>query len=194
VIDVFPFYERLWRRAQRDGVFVHYRGIMLNGEAGYFASRHTEGRKPEIAIARPYYANDDTPARERIAGAPMPAPDLVEELITLAHEYGHWQSYSGRTLRYDWERYFATAKKRDAVSARVDGAAQRDALRVELNDDDRERIVREETMAWVIAREVLSELALDDDEFWAAFERHAKQGLHNHRYRLGLDELWPGDK
>jgi len=50
--------------------------------------------------------------------------------------------------------------------------------------------VREETLAWAIGREVLAELGLVNI---VAYDQRTARGLHLHRYRLGLEEAWPGD-
>jgi hypothetical protein len=37
---------------------------------------------------------------------------------------------------------------------------------------------------------VLAELGLTD---FTLYDERARRGLHYHRYRLGIDELWPDD-
>jgi len=203
--DVFPIYQALWRRAEAEGVFVGYVGVVGNGEAGYFHSREdpVRKRKPMIAITRPYYKSPgNEPTRESNAPSASAQPDLRAELFTLAHEYGHFRSWAGRTERVEWDAYTAVAVRRDeltkqlhAESPDADGptfnARLREAMQTKLSADDRDRIVREETLAWDIGREVLAELGLGD---FHEYDERARNGLHNHRYRLGMDDLWPGDR
>jgi hypothetical protein len=182
--DLWTVYLALWRRAEAEGAWVRYFGADHGGRAGWFHSRQDPRRakqlRPEITIVRPYYIPPmNQPSRERQAG--HPPPSLHEELTTLAHEYGHFSSYRGRTPPDEYERYFAAQVKRDEL-----GINNRDAVMLGLNDEERERIMREETLAWVIGREVLTELGAID---FALYDDRTKRGLHNHRYRLGIDEL-----
>jgi hypothetical protein len=66
----------------------------------------------------------------------------------------------------------------------------RRALHEGLDDEARERIVREETLAWAIGRETLVQLGLHD---LTRYDQRTRIGLHNHRYRLGLEDAWPID-
>ena len=199
--DVFSTYEALWRRAEHEGALVRYEGISPYGEAGWF--HPTYYPKPTIVLVRPYYKEpDDEPRRESDAPAPHPQPDIHAEVITLAHEYGHFVSWSGRTERTEYELYAAIAKRRDTIideefkkmpaglSRQECNERLRTALHDRLDDDARDRILREETLAWQIGREVLTELTLANFEL---YDRRTKTGLHNHRYRLGIEDLCPDD-
>jgi hypothetical protein len=66
----------------------------------------------------------------------------------------------------------------------------RAALQTELTDDERDRLVREEMLAWDLGRAVLRDLGVTD---FSRFDERRAQGLHAHRYRLGLEEAWPSD-
>lgn len=202
--DVFPIYAQLWRLAESEGIYVHYDGIMAGGQAGYFHARDDgdRPRKPEIAIHRPYYRDHDNPTPDSNAPEGKPQPDLVEELFTLAHEYGHSRSWAGRTPRDQYALYYAAALHRDEFAAaewkRLDASLplaelcekHRQALRAALSDDERRRIVDEEELAWKIGREVLVKLGFAD---LVRYDETATRHVHNHRYRLGIDDLWPGD-
>lgn len=204
-MDLFEAYVKVWRLAEADGIFVHYHGLLGDGLAGYFHPRDNFGwsMKPEIVIRRPYYKEpDDEPARDSNAPPDKPQPDLLAELFTLAHEYGHSRSWAGRTPAADYALYDEIAKRRDAIAdeefkqldtsspplARNDDL--RRALHARLSDDDRMRIIHEETLAWAIGREVLVGIGFED---LAGYDATTTRHLHNHRYRLGMEEAWPGD-
>lgn len=204
--DYFPVYEALWRRAEAEGASVRF-GVLAYGAAGYFQPPNKDNGpfKPLISIHRPYYQEGQQPSRSRNLGAPavMPAPDILAELVTLAHEYGHLMSWKGRTRPEEWGLYHAVAIKRDVAWNAAARALpkeleclewnnrMRDAMWTALSEDDRSRIVAEEEFAWAIAREVLEELGFGD---WRMFNERCAREVHNHRYRLGLDDLWPGDE
>ena len=201
--DRFPIYVQLWRRAEQDGAWVHYDGWADHGMAGYFDARVRDGLGPMIAITRPYYIEDaEVPRRESQAPPPLPQPDIERELATLAHEYGHLHSFLGRTPRDEWERYDTIARLRSSVSDELtenmpDGLTAAEAnerfraeLGARLGEEACSAIVREETLAWAIGREVLVELGVVDLSF---FDERTRIGLHLHRYRLGIDDAWPED-
>lgn len=211
-MDVFPAYEKLWKRAQDLGAVVTYLTWIAPGEpsltadhtgaTGWFrANVDVEGAQPFIDIYR-LHPDDEpfSPSRARgPEGASLPPPDLEEELITLAHEYGHLVSFRSATPRPEWHRYDESAKRRGAILERVadesdeiDGVElselMREALRAELTEDEKARIVHEESLAWDIGREALVDLGITD---LSKFEARRRLGLHAHRYRLGLEEAWP---
>jgi hypothetical protein len=199
--EAFSIYEALWRRAENEGAVVRYEGISPYGEAGWF--HPTYYPRPTIVLIRPYYKEpDDEPSRESTAPAPLPQPDIYAEVTTLAHEYGHFVSWSGRTERAEYELYVAAARYRDAIideeikkmpvglSRQESNERLRTTLHDRLDGDARDRILREEMLAWRIGREVLAELALADFEL---YDRRTNVGIHNHRYRLGIEDLWPDD-
>jgi hypothetical protein len=203
--DAFLVYERLWRRAQDDGIFVRYDGWPDKSLAGYFHPHNDEEpeRNPEIAIRRPYFIEpDDEPRRESNAPSHHPQPNIEAELFTLAHEYGHACSFAGRTEAAEYKLYEAAAKHRDRVtedeSKRLPSGLSmlewneqlRRAVYDRLDEDACTRIMREESLAWKIGREVLDELGFTD---LAVYDAYATKRLHNHRYRLGIEDLWPGD-
>ena len=186
---IFPSYAALWRRVPVDDLYIHYDGWGARGEAGYF-DHHGQGdfKKPEIGIVRPFYVEPDEPSMERSDGTPV---DLVHEMCTLAHEYGHYLSFSGGTSVDTWQAYYRAALHRDQVfDALPDGTSAeqcRDAAANALSDEERTLIVAEETLAWVLGREFVPE------PLRAEYDSRARLGVHNHKYRLGIDPLWPED-
>ena len=205
--EVWAVYEKAWRRVESEGAFVHYGGVQLWGEAGYFNDREDPRRKvqrkPEIIVHRPHYRSNEMPSRVCIEG--HPDPDLRAELATLVHEYGHFASYRGHTPRLEWDVYKQTAVARNKLEEEI-AAPLRDAglTAIQFNDQVRAtlagrlgseavaRIINEETLAWRLGRELLVEFGADD-EFLAFYDSRTQIGLHNHRYRLDLDELRPED-
>ena len=159
---------------------------------------------PHIRLLRPHYEKVNEPTRGRNAGAPkdLPPPDLLYELVTLAHEFGHFESWRHRTPREQWLKYDAVTERRGRTTREVRAGARergelgrvdellRAALQQELNDAECAMILEEEALAWSIGREVLAECGFAD---WTAYDDRERLRLHNHRYRLGLDELWPED-
>jgi hypothetical protein len=200
--DVFDLYRALWRRLEERGCRIVYDGFLEDGSGHFHPHPHETGQdSPTIAIGRPYYAAEgEWPNRHRNPGGrALPPPDLLSELVTLAHEAGHFLSWNERTPRNAWQRYFGVAKKRDQIVAEVpkDGSIDeyndrlRAAVQSSLSAEQIELILAEEELAWRIGRELLERLGFDDFEY---YEARTHKGLHNHRYRLGLDELWPEDR
>jgi hypothetical protein len=183
--EIFPCYAALWRRVPVDDLYIHYEAHLPRGAAGCF-----DHDPPEIGIARPYYVEPyDEPSMERSDGTPV---NLAAEMLTLAHEYGHFLSFSGGTPADAWQAYYRAASHRDEVfDALPDGTSAEDCRREvtkALSDEERNLIVAEETLAWVLGREFVPERLL------AEYERRARLGVHNHKYRLGIDALWPEDE
>jgi hypothetical protein len=206
VEDVFEIYKKVWCRAQADKtVWVHYGYWLEEGLAGYFDPRENRDRpmKPEIAIWRPYPKEPmEEPTRESNAPPDKPQPDLVAELHTLAHEYGHSQSWAGRTPPDEYKLYYAIAKRRDEVVAEEKtklpkglslleiNERLRRAVYARLDDDAHRRVIDEEALAWNIGREVLAEFEYPG---LATYDAIIENRLHNHRYLLGMEDAWPGD-
>jgi hypothetical protein len=71
VSDIFPIYEALWRRAQEEGVVVHYYEWPRDGTAGFFDahSNNADADKTEIGVFRIGTADDEfMPSRTRGRG------------------------------------------------------------------------------------------------------------------------------
>lgn len=215
-MQVFEMYVALWERAQAEGACVHYfdhpradppniRGDRSGASGWFHANADIEDGQPVIQIYR-LECDDDafTPSRTRGPnGADLPPPDLEHELITLAHEYGHLISFLTQTPRAEWKRYSAAASKRGqimkatceemphALSSAERNERLRSSLHSGLDNEERDRIVKEEALAWKIGRQVLQEFGMAD---LSAYDRRTVEGLHAHRYRLGMDEAWPQDE
>jgi len=205
-MDVFPIYEKLWHMGQDDGAYVHYeewqpKGEMSEGRNGHFDAKtdETPSAKPEIVIGRDSYLAKDRPDRG-CNGASLPTPpNLFEELITLAHEFGHYRSF--REDRIRWERYASANFLITWISYRFvgvdlflevpiskDGTSLRQAVYQGLDEQNRNRILDEEMRAWRIGRKILAQLGLID---FARYNEREQSGLQTHRRRLGMDRQWP---
>jgi hypothetical protein len=180
-VSFFNTYEALWRRIQADVGRLSYSGMNAD-EGGHF--QH-DGcgiyRKPEIVISRPWYKPPaDEPSEFLGDGRKV---DIKPEFFTLAHEYGHYLSWRGETPPETWARYHAAACHRDGV-VRLSGW---DAVPNALSEEEKQVISDEESLAWKLGRAFIPEQLLPE------YDEKARRGVHNHRYRLGLDELWPED-
>lgn len=148
--DPFPIYVSLWRRAQEEGIVVEY-GDMPNGAAGGFTPERLGWRV--ITVAREHTGFDHgEPTRTNDPSAPPDEqPDILQELITLAHEYGHACSMreGGRTPEYQ-----------SAVN-RFNGDEPGP-----LTEADRDLIRAEEGQADRLGAAALRELGFDDWEAW----------------------------
>ena len=211
--DVFDIYQKLWLRAENDGAYVQYYTWSSlsppkltsdpNGATGSFDASVNRDARPTILIYR-LECDDDiwTPSRTRgPEGAHLPLPDLQEELITLAHEYGHLRSFLGETQRQAWNQYNEIAQRRTNIMNRVVDQSEvvndskvnsrlRTALLAELSDEDYDRIIQEETLAWRIGRETLADLLITD---FKRYDIRRERGLYAHRYRLGREDAWFSD-
>lgn len=189
--EVFPHYKDLWKRTPLDDLYIHYEGRSLNGEAGYFQHDGQGNGNPRIVIIRAHYAEpDDEPSMIRADGEPV---DLAAEMITLAHEYGHYLSFSERTPRAQWHAYYRALQERDRLVSELlkrgcnNVLTHRDRLKQRLSGRDKTLIIEEETLAWTLGRQFVPPSLLEE------YARRAVHGVHCHRYRLGIDPLWPED-
>ncbi|MBL8915602.1 MAG: hypothetical protein JNM17_33195 [Archangium sp.] len=191
-------YEKLWRATSAAGAFVVYRGVGdVAGEAGWFEPRlddETGVPDPEVAVfRRPAPDPNSEPTFDR-DGSPVSAIELETELHVLAHEAGHFHSF--RTRGEAWRAYHAAAIARDQVVVAPEPAADfalraRAALSAQLTEKQKLLIVSEEQLAWDFGRELLRDAGLQD---FSRYDESTRRGVHFHRYRLGLDELWPGEE
>lgn len=145
----------------------------------------------------------DRPTPDSNAPGDQPQPDLLDELITLAHEAGHLFSWKGRTPPGTWATYHESEKRRDAFArafvVEADDAQLVDPERTRwpgskmlacLTDEERALIVDEEALAWSIGRELLQARSFDAFEI---YDERARRGVHYHRVRLRIDELTLAD-
>jgi len=198
--DIFDQYQELWRIAEDElGIALFYDGSIPDGEGWFHHNPHQASEpSPTIRIGRPYYVQDPVPSRHRCPGSPLPPPDLIREMITLAHEMGHHTSWRERTPRAAWEAYFETVQLYSRVAAAIplqDTAQEftnllRQSLQATLSQNQMQLILNEEATAWEIGREFLERVGF---EHLDRYDFHISRGLHYHRYRLGLEELWPED-
>jgi hypothetical protein len=196
----FAVYEALWRTVERLGASVIYDGLLEDGEGRFHPDPLETGEDPTIYIGRSCYDRIDqpTPFRNRYGCENLPKPDLRCETATLAHECGHFLSWQGRTPREEWNVYFSAARVRDNAWSRVREEGSRSeyndelraAARKALTGAELRLIVAEEERAWTIGREILESVGFEDFDY---YEERRRRGLHFHRYRLGLEDLWEDD-
>jgi len=184
--EIFPSYVALWRRLPIEDLWVHY-GPDLYGEVGAFQHDGQGGfKRPEIVIVRPHYIDEDEPSLERSDGKPV---NLQAEMFTFAHEYGHYLSFIGGTTEEIWQEYHRAAVHRDELLNDMPaGDRIIETLAGGLSDREKDVIVAEERRAWELGRQFVPEALLDQ------YDDAARHGVHCHKYRLGLDPLWPEDK
>jgi hypothetical protein len=194
-------YVALWQKAEALGVGVTYDGSLSDGEGWFHPDPSETGDgSPSIVIGRPYYQEPSfEPSQLRnVGGQALPTPDLRAEIVTLAHELGHFLSWKGPTSRDRWLTYFEAVKARDqawsalSYQGSVDqfNEMRRAAAQVALTPTQLGHILEEEELAWVLGRELLEALGFDAVDYYA---ERMRKGLHFHRYRLGLDDLWEDD-
>ena len=120
-------------------------------EAGYFIPAPGGVPPPRIVLYRTHVQH---PGNE------------LDELLTLAHEFGHYRSFAAgqRTKKYE-----AVLDPRDAWPTR--------------STEERQLILDEEARAWIYARSELDALGFMD---WAAFDKREVESLHQYRLRLDL--------
>lgn len=153
---------------------------LLWGKASTVCAIHYESRRDRggmhhalsntIAIYRSFPPTGNLPSRERCCGQePLNDEELLDELMTLAHEYGHalnqrfnsfWLSHHESRIRY------------------TSGHP--------LSEDDRMNVYREECWAWVRARRVLR--AVLDDGLMKTFEPLREEALGTYQKRLGISD------
>jgi hypothetical protein len=211
-MDVLETYKALWARVEAESnptCILRYEGLggpdRIDEEVGEGGDFVLDDGHPRIRIFRKYYSIDNiTPSFERNGHPPV---NGLAELATLAHEYGHFLSWKGRAHEPDptrWDRQQECRFTWDKVWKELEGlAGERDESDREISVPFRQRIVREltaaqfdlieeeEELAWANGRKELENLG------WTDFELYRKReimSLHNYRYRMGRDELWPGDQ
>ncbi len=165
---MLSLYKTLWIRSGAEGVPVTYAGETPNGEDGWFQVYFDESEGVEcgsIHMVRPFYGDPRTPSATRSAAAPadLAPPDILAELCTLAHEYGHAVSWraGNRTAEY----VAATDRMFKLLDAAAGGR---------LTDEECSLIEAEERRAWANGRAMLGELGFAD---WAVFDERERAGL-----------------
>ena len=201
-MDLFAGYEAAWKRGVDEGCLVAYQDRWPE-LGGFFKANHADGSQPVINL---YRANFKAPRRaaSRMLRDDTPVSDeqLWQELITYAHEFGHFMSFNGVTPRDEWLKYIALEFRRSEIDDRVRtnlsgadvntlNAELRRVMLAEYTPDDRQRILAEEQLAWSLGRELLSTLGFTD---LAVVDARAQHGLHYYRCRFGTEDLWPCDE
>ena len=195
----FEIYAELWKRAEQIGtkkrpsasraIYVHE--ARATSEASSFDEKWGNG--PALQI--------HNPDRTEPTAKPVNDGRVLIKLISLAHEMGHATSYStnadGAWAEYSAARDHMIEVQGQAVSRLGDDASREEKelaanalVRVELTDQERELIWREENRAWRISETLLRETTFDN---WAAFERRRAAALRSHALRLGREDPHPGE-
>jgi hypothetical protein len=99
------------------------------------------------------------------------------------------------TPRDQWQSYFAAVLLRDNAWSNVQddcsnteyNRRRRAATQEALSPRQIQEILEEEQRAWNLGREWLVDLGFEDFAYYA---EHERRGLHFHRYRLGIEDLW----
>lgn len=152
--DSYRRLEELVKVAIPEGVTYQTRLDPEEIEAGWFSPAPFEVPPPRIVIYRPRHM--DEPG------------DVLQELLTLAHELGHFRSF---------DRGLRTPEYNQAIKVpRSEWPT--------LNRSARISILDEERRAWQFAREILGGIGFSD---WDAFWRGHQEALTEYRKRLRLD-------
>jgi hypothetical protein len=122
-------------------------------EAGWFSPAPNGQPPPLIVVYRP--SHQDVPG------------DVLQELLTLAHEFGHFRSF-GKDLR--------TAAYEAAIEVPH-------AEWPTLDTRSRNAILQEEMRAWQLGREALEGIGFTD---WGAFDTRQRESLAGYRSRLEI--------
>jgi len=172
----FAMYCALWHHAAAEGIYVGYQGIDTN-VLGFFDPRETVRNGlgwPQICITRPYYyPSIDQPSDQKHPDDAAKPIDVLDELFTLAHEYGHYISFKAgnRTTEY----VEAVTHIGNCVDSGNTPTISAHAIAL---------VREEETRAWQFGRDTLQTLGCD---VLAPFDERAKRSLE--RY----EEIFRGD-
>lgn len=187
-MNVFEINQRLLQRALGDGVRVSYEEWGPAGHLSRACNGHFSPRVSDAGIAEPII----------VVGRDPQSLDPTGELITLAHEYGHFCSF--RDDRVRWERYETAQFLTEWIIPRflrspfvehiseVDQLQIRQAVYQGLDDESRGLILDEEDRAWKLGQDTLEQLGIVDLQGYSA---RKLSGLENHRRRLGMGDSWP---
>lgn len=171
--ELDAMFRQLWSCASKQARVMYNDAPAGRGtESGYFDPRVGTDRGPLISIC------DDSdrrkplePCWERGNGTILTEPEMLRDLITLAHEYGHLASHLDPQTQSDRPAYDA------AVRRFHDGEP--------LCNGDAESILNEEERAWTNGRRVLAAMGF---VAWDAFEGRETTGLDLYRRSLALRE------
>jgi hypothetical protein len=211
VDELLEVYQRLWAHARAGGVVVKFWPFVADVAGRYEHGEATTDeprRDPLIRIVRrdALVADEDAlPTRERRVGPTLDDDELRRELLTLAHEYGHFVSHwesraAGGSARETWLAYHRSLNKWNEISARFDACEdpreqdrrRREAARRELDDTDREQILGEESTAWRHGRRTLEDLG-GTESVLEQCDTRSRESLRFYRVRLGIEQPRPED-
>jgi hypothetical protein len=192
VATTFEAYAALWRRIQKEDVYVRYDGkercmdgYFLHEGDSFRMPDNTFRKRPLIAIGKRYAIPEDQPSEHGENGA---AVDLRFELFSLAHEYGHCRSFRDKDTRDVWGRYHLAAKHWEEVFAALPEHANIPAaLGAALSEDEKKLIMDEETLAWSLGRPLVPK------DMHSEYDRRASHDLDVHRFHMALIHERPDD-
>jgi hypothetical protein len=192
--DIVTTYKHAWR-TMADKVVVRYHGG--GGDSGKFYDNFENTNPPTIRIARRGQQPSSGPLDKSHEpseffsnGRPLTPEELLLELITLCHEFGHFTSFAGhfasfgeKTPSDDWKSYKAALNKMDdARGQSSDEEDQRRQVENDLTHEERGRIFTEEELAWQIGGEFFEMLdGVGADEL-KVFDREKNQRLDTYRF------------
>lgn len=163
---IWTVYEGVWAEAQRLGIRIAYTGMAPDNEAGWFEIMRSGD--PKIVIVRPYYMTSPQPSRiynnERVVADAV----LEGELLTMAHEFGHYWS---------WRQGQRPADLGE-VSELFFDALHNGAKLSRANAD---KIYEEEQRAWQYARDLLAKSGY---QHWSTFDERVRVSLKAYRERF----------
>ncbi|HEU4411656.1 MAG TPA: hypothetical protein VFS43_40810 [Polyangiaceae bacterium] len=172
---VWGVYEPFWRFMQRQKrIIVMYAGPTPDGERGTFCPNDDAPVPcpPMITVTREHYLTPETePRRER---ADKVKPDLLDELITLAHEYGHFVSWG------EGHRTPELVEAGNRLFRRRAGDLQEPCL----DASQRDLVLQEEERAWSHGRRALQKTGF---EWWPAFDQREQEDLGHYKEMLRCD-------
>lgn len=181
---IWPVYLALWAKfTTEDGVFVSYDGVGENGEGGWFhpGDEATGPGRPKITICRacyPYPSDEPSPVRNDGSvdadDEHRAHPDLLQELITLAHECGHYVSFTQGNCT---QEYRAAARAQKTLLKGPENIVSKEQETIYMADEHR---------AWAFGRKELEALGFQE---WEAFDAAHARALREYE-RIFSGAIW----
>lgn len=182
-------YKYAWRTVA-EKVVVRYRS---RGAPGQFFANLGRTEPPTIRITRggqrlSNLSNLDQshePSEFFSDGRALTPEELLLELITLCHEFGHFTSFAEKTPRDDWMLYKCALDKMDAARLQFsDVEDQQRQVENDLPPEERKRIFSEEELAWRIGREFFETLDGVGAGELKIFDREKNNALDTYRFLI----------
>jgi len=151
--DSYRRLEQLVEAVIPEGVTYRVRLSPDEVEDGWFSPETNGVKLPQIVIYRPRHKD--------VAG------DALHELLTLAHELGHYRSYEKGFRGADYDEAIRTPWRAWPT----------------LSVGGRHAILQEERRAWQFAREILAQVGFSD---WEAFWLKHQNAIADYRNKLEL--------